>query len=313
MTLMESGAVVATEDNQLIEGLRIHVESGPAINIDGFKNVLVRNCEITHSKGHGIKFKDADGLKLESIIIRHTGWPEKGKLEDLENGNIDGMSSSDVVVDRIRASGGSAGIYLYNSPNAQLSNLELKNFRGPFWKGQAIQLNSSPNCRIENFHIENERGKSWVEDNISIYHTSNCTVRNGVINGNDAPYGAAIQFEQRSGIDSGGLVEDVYAMGTMNAAFSTYPGFNVIFRRTYLKDNFCEDLGRGPPASGGLGWQGGGTANGAPADSLNTKIEQSVYFNLCNDNVTWGIWSSKDISSRDFTPPNEVRLSFPWE
>jgi hypothetical protein len=302
-----------TQDGQVIEGLRIIVRHGPAIEVDQFKNVTIKNCYIEHEDGYGIKFNKADGLRIESVDIKHTGFPGQAKLSDIANGNIDGMESRNVVMDHIRASGGSAGIYLYNSPGAQLSHLDLRNFRGPFWKGQAIQFNQSSNCVVDGFYIANERGRSWVEDNISVYHTSSCTIRNGVIDGNDAPYGAAIQFEQRQGIDSEGLVENVAAAGTMNAGFSTYPGFNIVFRRTSLRDNFCKDMGRGAPASGGLGWQLGGLGNGAPSNSVNGRIENSFYFNLCNSNITYGGWSLADLKQQDFGMDSPVQIQFPWE
>ncbi len=313
MVLKESGSIKASQDGQLIEGLHIVVSDGPAIEIEQFKNVTIRHCLIEHASGQGIKFSKADGLRLEWIDIRHSGFMGAAKLPDITHGNIDGMDSSGVVMDHIRATGGSAGIYLYNSPGASLSNLDLRNFRGPYWKGQAIQFNQSSDCVVDGFYIQNDPGKSWVEDNISVYHTSRCTIKNGLIKGNDAPYGAAIQFEQRQGTDADGLVDNVRALGTMNAGFSTYPGFNVTFRRTALKDNFCKDQGRGAPASGGLGWQAGGIANGAPSNSQNVQIENSVYFNLCNNNLTFGSWGLIDLKQEDFTEESPISIAFPWE
>lgn len=313
MILKDSGPIKIIEDGQIVEGLRIVASQGPAIEVDGFKNVTIRNCQIEHASGYGIKFNNADGLRLEWIEIKHSGFSGQAKLPDIANGNIDGMESTGVVMDHIRASDGSAGIYLYNSPDAKLTNLVLRNFRGPFWKGQGIQFNQSNNCIVDGFLIENEPGKSWVEDNISVYHTSDCVIRNGSIKGNDAPYGAGIQFEQRQGTDSGGLVENVTASGTMNAGFSTYPGFNITFRHTFLRDNFCTNRGRGAPASGGLGWQLGGLTNGAPTNSANGRIEASAYYNLCNANITYGDWSEADLKQQDFTPTADLVFEFPWE
>jgi hypothetical protein len=313
LVLRDSSAIKVTQAGQVVENLRIVVQNGPAIEVDNFKNVTIRNCYIEHQSGYGIKFSNADGLKIESVDIKHTGFPHERKLPDITHGNIDGSNSKSVTMSHVRASGGSAGIYLYKSSNARLTTLELKNFRGPFWKGQAIQLNESDDVVVDGFYVENEPAKSWVEDNISIYHSSSGIIRNGVIVGNDAPYGAAIQFEQRQGVDSDGLVDNVVAIGTMNAGFSTYPGFNVIFRRTFLRDNFCGDRGRGVPVSGGLGWQLGGLGNGAPSNSTNGRIEDSRYYNLCNNNLTYGNWSLADLKQENQRVETPATLKFPWE
>lgn len=73
--LNESGPVKVTRNGQIIEGLRINSDKGPAITVKGFSDVIIRNCEIYHSVGQGITFSNADRIKIENVSITFNNSP----------------------------------------------------------------------------------------------------------------------------------------------------------------------------------------------------------------------------------------------
>jgi hypothetical protein len=183
--------------------------------------------------------------------------------------------------------------------------------RGPFPRGQCVQLDKSDNVILEDFSYERVAGVSWEEDNISAYNSSNVTIRRGLIDGNNSPSGVGVMIEQTDGSKSGGLVEDVDTLRMGNGAFSGYPARNVTFRRTRTRQNICTSQdGRGTPLSNALNWAG------EPSRSSNLRVENSSYFALCNpNNLVWdrNKFSLVDIRSADFTPRSPIRVDFPWE
>jgi len=305
-TLAPSGPVQATADGQVIEKLKITATSGAAITVQGKKNVVIRDCEIHHDGGAGIKFSNADNILIEDVVIVHDGAPATGQNPGTDRVNIDGYSTSGVTIRRVRLIRGSTGIYLLQCPGAKLSFVEGHDFRGPFPRGQLLQLDKSDNVTLEDFSCVNPQASSWPEDNISVYQSSGATIRRGLLDGNNSPSGVGVMFEQSNGTGTGGLCEDVDAVHMGNGCFSGYPGFNVTFRRTRSRDNICADQGRGAPLSGGLAWAG------SPASS-GLSIEQSSYHDLCAG-LVWdqSVFVKTDLTDVDFTPRAALDLVFCW-
>ncbi len=307
-TLTASGPVTVTRSGQVVENLRITSTSGPAIRVNGFTDVVIRNVEILYSGAHGIDFSNAHRLRIENVSIRHTGAPASGPNSSPDRNNINGYGSQDVVITRARLEKGSSGIFLIQSPRARLSFIEGHDFRGPFPRGQLAQFGNSPDGLIEDFSAENPPSTSWPEDIISFYQSPRGIARRGLVDGNNSVSGVGVMFELSDG-SAGGLAEDVDAIRQGNGAFSAYPGRDVTFRRVRVRDQFCTDQGRGAPASGGLSY------GGAPG-STGLRIEDSVYYNVCpNTGIVWDRSTFTFIGLREesFVPRAPQRLTFCWQ
>lgn len=304
--LTASGPVVAAKDGQVIENLRITSKSGAAVTVDGRSGVTIRNCEIRHKGGPGIRFSNAKNILVENVAVVHDGAPAAGKNSSEEQNNISGESSTGVVIRRVRLEKGSSGIYLDRCPAARVAFVDGHDFRGPIPRGQLVQFNNCDGAILEDFSCENPQATSWPEDNVSVFQSAGVTVRRGLLDGNNAPTGVGVMFEQSDG-SSGGLVEDVDAVRMGNGCFSGYPARGVVFRRTGCRDNICTDQGRGEPASGGLAWAGS-------PQSSNLRIEASKYFDLCAG-LVWdeSVFDAIQLDETDFTPRPPLRLDFCWE
>lgn len=304
--LTDSGPITVARDDQVIENVRINASNGHGITVINKRNVVIRNCLIQHRNGAGIFFRNSPGIRIENCHIIHTGAPASGPNPSETLNNITGEISPGAVIDNVRLEKGSSGIYLTDSPNAVLTRVEGRDFRGPFPRGQLVQFSRSHNSRLENFSSINGR-ESWVEDNLSAWRSSNVVFRNGYLEGNNSPSGVGVMFEQDDGASSGGLVEDVHLIKMGNGAVSAYPGRNVIFRNIGVRDNICTDQGRGTPLSGGLSF------SGSPSSS-NLRVENSRYFNLCHI-VLWDrqAFSFVELKQENFALKTPFKARFGWE
>lgn len=306
-SLRISGPIIATQDNQIIENVRVFSKLGNGISIKGFSNVTVRNVEIFHSDGAGISFSNAPNLTIENARIVHADAPISGPHATVGNVNIVCSNSPNPKITRVKLTRGSSGIYLVNCDGARLSFVEGHDFRGPFPRGQLVQFDKTDDCVLEDFSSENPLDTSWPEDVVSVYQSSNCIVRRGLIDGNNAPSGVGVMIEQTDGRTSNTLVQDVDAVRMGNGCFSAYPGVGVTFERIGCRENICSDQGRGPPLSGGL-------AMAAGLSSTEIRILDSLYFGLCQG-LTWpaAAFITIELVESDFELRSPIRLIFPWE
>jgi hypothetical protein len=309
-TLANSGPISVSANGQVIENRRITSTSGAAIQINGFSNVIIRDVEIQHSGGPGINFSGAQSLTIENVSVEYTAAPAVGPNPSSAHNNIQGVNSPFLRVNNVRLKKGSSGIYLRSSPNAHISHVEGYDFRGPFPRGQLVQLDKSDNSILEDFSVVNPLATSWTEDNVSVYNSVNCTVRRGLIDGNNSPSGVGVMIEQVDGQVSNALVEDVDAIRMGNGCFSGYPAHNATFRRTKCRENFCTgQAGRAPARSNGLIWAGSPGSSGL-------RIEQSTYYQLCNPgNLVWNrsTFDFIDISQNNFSLLAPIQAQFCFE
>jgi PKD repeat protein len=302
LTLTDSPPIVVTANGQIIENVRIVANNTPAIRVSGFSGVIIRNVEILHKGDHGIRCSNAPDLTIKYVSITHTGTATPNAKNSI---NIACEFSDRLTVNHVRLEGGSAGVYINNGKDAKLQFIEGYNFRGPFPSGQLAQFNTSDNCLLEDFSAINDLDTSisWTEDNVSVFNSDNCVVRRGLLDGNNSPSGVGLMFEH----SNNGLVVDVDTVRQGNGTFSAYPGTNITFRRTRARDNICTDMGRGLPLSGGLAWTGS-------SSSVNLKVEDSHYYNLCGG-LIWNRTSFPviELSSDNFQPRSPIVNKFPWE
>jgi hypothetical protein len=305
-TLTNSGPVTVSSDGQLIENLRITSTSGTALDTNGHNNVVIRNVEILHSGGPGISISGSDDVTIENVSVEHTGAPASGANGSDDRVNIECYGSARPIIKNARLTRGSSGIYLVNCPDSKLSFIEGYDFRGPFPRGQVVQWDKSDNGLLEDFSVINPPG-SWPEDNVNVYQSSNLTIRRGHIDGNNSPSGVGVIFD--GGSMATGLVEDVDAIRMGNGCFSAYDGGDgSIFRRTRCRENICGDQGRGLPLSNALMWAG-------QPGLTNLRIEDSQYYDSCNNNLVWpqDSFSLIELDEVDFTMHAPIVNQFCWE
>lgn len=180
--LTVSGPVTVATDGQVVENLRISTTTKqPGIYVDGHKDVVIRNCTISHHAqtswpfGNGIYFTGAPNITITDVEVQLVGV-ESGPLPEHHNYNINGISSSGARISNVKVVGGSTGVLLTGCDGAHVSNLVALNMRGPYPRGQCFQCDGSDNVILEDFHCKSDN-TSWTEDNLSLYRSSNVTVR----------------------------------------------------------------------------------------------------------------------------------------
>ncbi len=318
-TLTASGPVVASRDGEVIENLRIVSTHGPAVLVDGHSDVTIRNCEIVHRGGHGIHGLYADRLRIEDVIIDRGGVPVSGGSSgDFQNINI--VRSDDLRIARARLSRGAKGIYIFDSDDPYLNQIEIHDQRGVDGEnsGHSVQFNQCERPYLEDFSIENDLDTSYTSDNVSNYQSSHSVIRRGLIDGNNHPSGCAVQTEHDSGAQGhavGGLYQDIDAIN-QQCCFAGYPAFGLTMQRTRCKDTHCSSAGCRPVPASQIVWVSSPNAEGAP-DVPNVTVEDSQYFNHCRNVVKLYPWSltttEQDTRLEDFVPSPPLRLSFCWD
>ncbi|RWM77756.1 MAG: hypothetical protein EOR81_17040 [Mesorhizobium sp.] len=291
-------------DGQVIENLDIYVTNGDAVTIT-HDNVILRNCRIHHVEGDGVTVSGATGVTIENTEVINADPPAGIDAETSPNiNNINAENAANLTVQNTTVREGSTGIYLLNSPGADLSNVDGYNFHGPMPRGQFVQFNNSGNSSLTDFYAVNEAGSSHPEDIVSVYGSPNTTISNGVIDGNNSVTGVGVMFENAS---TGGRVQNVDAIHQGNGAFSSYAS-DVTFDDTRSFDGINEDQGRGLSSSNGLIWN---------VSSGGVSVLNSSYTNPGNPNNI--IWDKSKAVVADVhedaaaTPMAHIDNQFAWD
>jgi len=304
MALKKSTSAIKTSyAGQVIENLDLYVESGNAIQVS-HDNVIIRNCRIHHKTGDGINVMSAKNVTIENCEIINADPPEglKPETNDTYN-NIEVEKSPGLTVHKVTLRDGATGIYLVDSPQADISHIDGYNFHGPMPRGQLVQFARSPDSKLTDFYVYNDPKNSWVEDNVSVFNSKNVHIENGVIDGNNSVSGVGVMFEGES---QGGYVKNVDAIHQANGGFSSYsPDVTFFDVRTF--DSFNIDQGRGKPASNGLQF--------AVANSGIT-FDDATYTRPGNPgNIAWDVKKAKFIDIKadpDATPMAHVTNQYDW-
>jgi hypothetical protein len=268
-------AIHSSHDGQIIENLDLYVDHGDAITITN-DNVILRNCRIHYADGNGVQVSGANHVTIENCEIIDTA-PPSGEQQgtNVDSNDINVENSPNLTVHDVTVRDGSSGMYLLNSPGANISHVDGYDFHGPFPRGQFVQFDKSGDSTLTDFYVLNHAGTSSPEDNVSVYASPNTTISNGVIDGNNSRTGVAVMFENGS---TGGRVENVDAIHQGDGAFSAYNS-DVVFDHTRSFDNINTDQGRGLNASNALIWNVSGS---------NVSILNSTYTDPANpNNIVW--------------------------
>jgi hypothetical protein len=264
-----------THDGQVIENIDLYVTSGDAITVM-HDNVVIRNSRIHHEEGSGIVVDGARNVTIEYSEVINSSPPSGIDPEtSTELYNILAYQAPDLNINNVTLRDGSSGVYLLESPNATLSQIEGYNFHGPFPRGQFVQFDKSEGGSLSDFYVVNDPNNSYPEDIISVYHSPNVTISRGLIDGNNSTSGVGVMFEGNS---AGGRVENVDAVNQGNGAFSSYSP-DVTFEATRSFDNIHGDQGRGWSESDALIWN---------VSNSGISISNSTYTNAGNPgNIVW--------------------------
>ncbi|WP_052316330.1 right-handed parallel beta-helix repeat-containing protein [Sinorhizobium fredii] len=288
----------------MIENLDIYVTNGDAVSIT-HDNVILRNCRIHHVEGDGVSVSGATGVTIENTEVINADPPAGIAPEtSADIINIRAENAENLTVQNTTVREGSTGIYLVNSPGADLSHVDGYDFHGPFPRGQFVQFNNSGNSSLSDFYAVNDAANSHPEDIVSVYASPNTTISNGVIDGNNSQTGVGVMFENGS---TGGSVQNVDAIHQGNGAFSSYAS-DVTFDDTRSFDGINEDQGRGLPSSNGLIWN---------VSSGGVSILNSTYTNPGNpNNIVWDA-SKAVVADVDedptATPMAHIDNQFAWD
>jgi hypothetical protein len=268
-----NGSVQTTHDGQVIENLDIY-SAGTGIEVL-HKNVIIRDVRVHHADGDGIRAKNANNLLIENVEIINTDPPKGQRPEEAGYNNIEIVRSADVTIRDVTVREGSTGIYLAQSPRAEIAHVDGYDFHGPYPRGQFVQFDHSPDSTLKNFYTRSAAGESHVEDNVSVYASPRVRVENGVIDGNSSRSGVGVMVEDGS---AGTIVKNVDVIHQGNGAFSAYAN-NVTFVDVQAFDSFNHDQGRGSPVSDGVQFVGNGH---------NVVFDDATYTRPGNpENIVW--------------------------
>jgi Right handed beta helix region len=267
-------AINSDHDGQVIENLDLYVDHGDAVTITN-DNVILRNCRIHYADGNGVSVSGANHVTIENCEIIETAPPSGISQGTSDNVDISAYQSPNLTVHNTTVRDGSSGIYLLESPGANLSHVDGYDFHGPFPHGQFVQFDKSGDSSLTDFYAVDLPTSSSPEDIVSVYASPNTTISNGVIDGNNSESGVGVMFENGS---TGGRVTNVDAIHQGNGAFSSYDS-NVVFDHTRSFDNIATDQGRGLSLSNALIWN---------VSSPGVSITNSTYTHPADpNNIVW--------------------------
>ena len=305
--------IVISSNGQVVEDVKIVASNSNAITINGFSDVIIRNCEIEYTGPyHGINFFNADNLRIENTSVTYTNAPQSGALPNANRNCIDGFKSQNIIISNVRLEDGSTGIRLNQCDNSLMQFIEGYNFRGPFPRGQLVQFDKCIGGTLQDFSVINDSNISWTEDNVSIFKSGGQVIQRGFIDGNNSPSGVGILFEDQSEPDArggiGGTVKDIDLINMGNGACSSVDGAgNVTFENIRIKQMICTDQGRGLPKSGALPFSGFGTEEGLGGN----KIVNSIVFDPCKGEQTVYPTDKFEVieieTDEDFTPRTPIK------
>lgn len=81
--------------------------------------------------------------------------------------SIHGVDSLAPIISHVRLEGGSTGIELHQCAHAAMRHIQVNNVRGPYPRGQCVQLSMSHHALLEEWSCVND-DTAWTEDSISV-------------------------------------------------------------------------------------------------------------------------------------------------
>ena len=158
-----------------------------------------------------------------------------------------------------------------------------------------------------------------------MWRSSDVTLKNGVVDGNNAPFGICVMYEGSSKKVKGGLVENVEARHCQGC-FSGYPSNGLVMTGNTCADHWCDGTPERGPKTGKFNlWQFGHNYL-HKVYAQNNVVDDSYYQNTCGEDKTRLFWakapetSAPTVTWGEFTdigdsyePKKALELSFPWD
>ena len=308
LTPRSSSVLIHNRHHARIDSLHVHHTdaSTPAVHCRYSKHVRLHRLLVEHpANGVGILFEHCHNITIAEVVVvaihkeSTRGDGKKARVGPCslapgpgsflrECDNIHGIGSSGAVIDRVRVQGGSTGIELHGCHKARLRSISARNMRGPYPRGQCVQFSQCDASSLSDFYCRNEANRSWPEDSISVWRSAHVSVRDGLVDGNNAPNGVGIMFENDRAGATGGVVADVDAVRMGGGCFSGYPARELRMERVRCGWNHCTGSGgREKPNSGGQMWAAGRARNGLGSSGI--IVDDAQYWSPCDAArpVTW--------------------------
>ena len=333
--LRRSGAVKVTQSGQIIENLLITANENDecGISILDKSNITIRNVRIEH-KNRGICVQDSSGLVINTVQMISTSAPLAGPHCDFGRTNCNNNKAAranpderlsillnnapGAVLEHLQMEKGSGGLWGYRSNNLSLHDFVCFDIRGPYPRGQCVQMTESNGAVIKNFYAKNFKGVSRSEDNFNFYESDNAVISDGLVDGNWSVNGVGIIADR--GADNL-RVSNIDFLETGSAAVSVWSndlsriGRNLLAENIRVKNTHCDARDGRVPSSGGL-------VVAAQPESINPVYRNVQYANHCREQVTWCMpgrscrknnTGSADIREKNFSVREPLELQFPWE
>jgi hypothetical protein len=159
-----SPIVIDGEKDIVIQNVQVSNSNGSCIQIkNSAQNIIIENSEIGPCSGHGVDAEWSYGIDIRNSYIHDTG---RANIQTYEVGELNVYNN---WLER-----GSSGVYAMLSTYVTVEHNRFLNAQGPYPRGQFVQFNAVTgtlnriNCNVG----ENIPGQSNPQDAINLYKSS---------------------------------------------------------------------------------------------------------------------------------------------
>jgi hypothetical protein len=159
-----SPIVIDGERDVVIQNVQVSNSNGPCIQIkNSAQNILIENSEIGPCSGHGIDAEWSYGIDIRNSYIHDTGGVN---IQTYEVGGLNVYNN--------RLERGASLVYNHTSYQISVTHNKFLNAKGPYPRGSFVQFDSVTgggnriNCNVG----ENIMGQGNPQDAISLYKSS---------------------------------------------------------------------------------------------------------------------------------------------
>ncbi|MEM6729906.1 MAG: hypothetical protein AAF658_00030 [Myxococcota bacterium] len=225
----ESAPVVTQADGAELVGVGIASVDEPAIRIDGARQARIENVVIAHrGAGPAIELQGTVDVVIRNVVITTEGGDGSPSivLRDAQSTVIEGVTLN-----------GGGGIQAEQSARTR-----VRFVRGSGVLGPVVELSGSDSSAVEDVEVESLPPGVSSDFGVRVSNSTPVELRRVLVAGSDGPEGAA--FDLRFGDARAVVAQDLLALGQPNQCFRVQ-GVGLVLTRTGCADTVCTDLGRG--------------------------------------------------------------------
>jgi len=220
-TLMDSGPVVVSADGEVVENLRIDAVGEPAIVVDGFRDVVLRNLELTHDGAPAIAAASADGLRVESVSIRHDDSADRAPGIEVRN-------SDDVGIARLRVAGSAGAIVAFRVTGLDVRWVHAEELEDDS-TDELVDADFCEQVTLRDFSSVNSLPSG---SRLTFGDVVDLQVTRGLLDGSNRESQSALKVSPGTRV----RVSEVDVARSAHVAFEAFPGDDVEFLRTRCRD-----------------------------------------------------------------------------